>query len=88
MRYTLLLAQYKDDLMELQNILQDNKEPVTKNEDTAPIYCNMPPVTGAIYWINSLRQPKPRNPRSLECIKGDLKGGRKRVLDTVLTNSI
>ena len=29
---------------------------VSKNEDMAPIYSNMPPVTGAIYWINSLRQ--------------------------------
>ena len=42
--------------MELQNIVQDNKDAVSKNEDGALIFTNMPPVTGAIYWINSLRQ--------------------------------
>jgi dynein heavy chain len=55
-KYNLLIAQYKDDGLEVQNIFQDNKIPVSANEDEAPIFMNMPPVTGALYWVNSLRQ--------------------------------
>jgi dynein heavy chain len=55
-KYNLLIAQYKDDGLETQNIFQDNRIPVSQNDDDAPIFQNMPPVTGAIYWANSLRQ--------------------------------
>jgi dynein heavy chain len=55
-KYALLLLQYKDDALEVQNIFQDNKTAVSNNEDEAPIYSNMPPVTGAVFWANSLRQ--------------------------------
>jgi dynein heavy chain len=55
-KYNVLISQYKDDGLETQNIFQDNKQPVSSNEDDAPIFQNMPPVTGSVYWANSLRQ--------------------------------
>ena len=55
-KYNLIIAQYKDDGLEVQNIFQDNKVPVSANEDDAPIFQNIPPVTGAIYWADTLRQ--------------------------------
>ena len=55
-KYNVLVAQYKDDGLETQNVFQDSKQAVATNADDAPIFQNMPPCTGAIYWANSLRQ--------------------------------
>ncbi|KAF4665135.1 hypothetical protein FOL47_004778 [Perkinsus chesapeaki] len=54
-RFDGLLKQYHDDLIEVQNIYVEDKAKICSVSEDAPLYENMPPVAGAIYWARSLR---------------------------------
>ncbi|KAF4726241.1 hypothetical protein FOZ62_001950 [Perkinsus olseni] len=54
-RFAALLGQYHEDLIEVQRLYLDNKMKICSATDDAPLFENMPPVAGAIYWARSLR---------------------------------
>lgn len=54
-KHIVLLDMYKQDLKTVQSIFLDGKISVEKNHETAPIFLNMPPISGALTWCKSLR---------------------------------
>jgi dynein heavy chain len=55
-KHKLLLKAYRQDLTTVERTFVDNKAKVDSGLDDAPIYANLPPVAGAIYWTRSLRR--------------------------------
>ncbi|CEL96675.1 unnamed protein product [Vitrella brassicaformis CCMP3155] len=55
-KHSLLLQQFKSELREVQAIFNEQKATVDRFTDDAPIFSNLPPVAGAVYWIQSLLQ--------------------------------
>jgi len=54
-KHKLLLSQYQQDLTKVETTFLENREKVDQCFDDAPIYANLPPVAGAIYWARSAR---------------------------------
>ena len=50
-----LLAQYREDLLEVRCQFEARRAAVDAAREDAPIFANLPPVAGAIYWARSLR---------------------------------
>ncbi|CAJ1396873.1 unnamed protein product [Effrenium voratum] len=50
-----LINQYKQDVDEIQANFTANEDKVDNCEPDAPIFANLPPVAGAIFWARSLR---------------------------------
>eukprot|EP00929_Paragymnodinium_shiwhaense_P077084 TRINITY_DN3967_c0_g3_i3.p1 TRINITY_DN3967_c0_g3~~TRINITY_DN3967_c0_g3_i3.p1 ORF type:complete len:4541 (+),score=1544.66 TRINITY_DN3967_c0_g3_i3:127-13749(+) len=53
--YKKLLAQCKVDLSEISRSFLENRGKVDKVAAGAPLFHNMPPIAGAIYWVRSLK---------------------------------
>jgi dynein heavy chain len=51
-----LLHQYQKDLKDVETSFLQHKDKVDECHDDSPIYQNLPPVAGAIYWVRSYRQ--------------------------------
>ncbi|CAK0818712.1 unnamed protein product [Prorocentrum cordatum] len=54
-KHKALLKQYQQDLSEVETTYIDNREKVDECHDDAPIFQNLPPMSGAIYWARSQR---------------------------------
>lgn len=54
-KHIVLIEDYKQDLKTVQKIFTDFKEHVEQCTDQAPLYDNMPPISGALLWIKSLK---------------------------------
>jgi dynein heavy chain len=54
--YKKLLVQNKADLCDISRSFAENKERVNNASDDAPLYHNMPPIAGAIFWVRSLKR--------------------------------
>jgi dynein heavy chain len=52
-KHKMLLKHYQQDLAEVETNFIENREKVDECFDDAPIYSNLPPVAGAIYWARS-----------------------------------
>lgn len=63
-KHKFLLKTYGDDLVRVETQFKENQDKVDQCGDDAPIYCNLPPVAGAIYWARSARnrisEPMPK----------------------------
>uniref|UniRef100_A0A0G4GMS7 Dynein-1, subspecies f n=1 Tax=Chromera velia CCMP2878 TaxID=1169474 RepID=A0A0G4GMS7_9ALVE len=55
-KHIVLLGQYKEDLRQCQRIYNQNRGLVDQDADLSPVFANLPPVAGALYWIRSLIQ--------------------------------
>jgi dynein heavy chain len=55
-KHKVLLKEYRTDLTIVERTFMDSKKPVDDVVDDAPIYANLPPVAGAIYWAKSLKR--------------------------------
>jgi dynein heavy chain len=53
-KHSILLESYKLDLKAVQAIFIETKPCVDRNDDTAPIPLNYPPIAGAIVWSRGL----------------------------------
>ena len=53
-KHIVLLEAYKDDLKIVQATFMENKALVDKNDPQASIFNNLPPVSGALTWAQSL----------------------------------
>ena len=53
-KHIILLEAYKNDLKTVQAIFLENKALIDKNDSQAPIFNNLPPVSGALTWTQSL----------------------------------
>jgi dynein heavy chain len=53
-KHSILLESYKLDLKAVQAIFIETKPSVDRNDDTAPIPLNYPPIAGAIVWSRGL----------------------------------
>jgi dynein heavy chain len=54
-KHRALLQQYQADLSEVEAAFIENRDKVDQGFDDAPIYANMPPIAGSIYWARSSR---------------------------------
>jgi dynein heavy chain len=54
-KHIVLLEMYKQDLKQVQSIFLEGKVLVDKNHENAPVFLNMPPISGALTWCKSLR---------------------------------
>lgn len=54
-KHRALIKQYGEDLAVVEEQFVRNRESVDACAETAPIYLNMPPVAGAIFWARSAR---------------------------------
>jgi len=54
-KHKMLLRQYQQDLNIVETMFNENREKVDGCFDDAPIFSNLPPVAGAIYWARSAR---------------------------------
>jgi dynein heavy chain len=63
-KHRVLLRQYQADLSEVEASFIAQKEKVDGCFDDAPIYANLPPIAGAIYWVRSYKlrvsEPMPK----------------------------
>jgi dynein heavy chain len=55
-KHKILLQSYREDLTIVERTFVDNKHKVDNLFDDAPIYSNLPPAAGAIYWARSLKR--------------------------------
>lgn len=54
-KHIVLIEDYKKDLKTVQKIFSDYRDHVEKCDEHAPLYANMPPISGALLWIKSLK---------------------------------
>eukprot|EP00928_Gymnodinium_smaydae_P023763 TRINITY_DN1947_c0_g1_i2.p1 TRINITY_DN1947_c0_g1~~TRINITY_DN1947_c0_g1_i2.p1 ORF type:complete len:4562 (+),score=1174.36 TRINITY_DN1947_c0_g1_i2:66-13751(+) len=54
-KHKMLLRQYQHDLKEVETSFIANRDKVDNVLDDAPIYQNLPPIAGAIYWVRSYK---------------------------------
>jgi len=63
-KHKALINMYAEDLTRVETQFLENREKVDQCFDDAPIYSNLPPVAGAIYWARSARnrigEPMPK----------------------------
>ena len=55
-KHIVLLEQYKQDLKIVQSLFLEGKKLIDENHVNAPIYNNMPPITGALHFCRSLHE--------------------------------
>jgi dynein heavy chain len=55
-KHKVVLKNYRQDLTDVECIFEANEDKVSNGYDDAPIFCNLPPVAGAIYWARCLRR--------------------------------
>lgn len=54
-KHIVLLEMYKQDLKTVQSIFLEGKSLVDHGDKSAPIFNNMPPISGALTWCKGLR---------------------------------
>lgn len=54
-KHKCLLKIYKEDLKEVERAFTENRHKVDNTCDDSPIFLNLPPVAGAIYWSRCFR---------------------------------
>lgn len=54
-KHIMLIEEYKKDLKCVQRTFTEYKESVDKCDETAPLYNNTPPISGALMWTKSLK---------------------------------
>ena len=63
-RFQALLVHYKKDLRQVHKLYMDDRSSIGTNSDDSPMYLNLPPIAGAIYWARSLlmrvQEPMPK----------------------------
>ena len=55
-KHITLLEIYKNDLKIVQSIFLEGKALVDRVDERAPIFNNLPPISGALYWTNGLHE--------------------------------
>ena len=55
-KHIVLIENYKHDLKRVQSIFMENKELVNDLDESAPIFNNLPPISGALNWAQSLER--------------------------------
>lgn len=53
-KHIVLLELYKTDLKVVGTLFMEGKALVDSNDEKAPIFKNLPPISGALYWTNGL----------------------------------
>jgi dynein heavy chain len=53
-KHIILLELYKTDLKVVGTLFMEGKALVDSNDEKAPIFKNLPPISGALYWTNGL----------------------------------
>jgi len=54
-RQLILLELAKNDFKKVNQIFQEGRELINKNAGNSPLSHNMPPIAGALTWINGLK---------------------------------